>query len=130
MARLSDKAQRGVGAIADMLGPDRAEALRAFALSDRFGARLTREALELCYADKWEGGSLSRRDKSLLLIGALVALKQPGELANHVRLGLANGIAAEDLEEILLHLVAYVGFPAASTASAAMREVLTETASG
>ena len=130
MTHLTDKAQRGVEAIADMLGPERAEALEAFALTENFGARLTREALEFCYADKWEGGSLSRRDKSLLLIGALVALKQPGELANHVRLGLANGIAAEELEVVLLHLVAYVGFPAVSTASAAMREVLKETGPG
>lgn len=59
-----------------------------------------------------------------MLIAALVALRQPDELRNHLRLGLANGIDPAELEKILLLLVPYVGFPAASTASKAMRTFL------
>jgi 4-carboxymuconolactone decarboxylase len=124
MAELNDKALRGVAAVEEMLGAEVAERLKTFALSDGFGAKLTAQALEFAYADSWDENGLSRRERSLILIGALVALRQPNELRNHVALGLANGIAPDELEQILLQLVPYVGFPATSTASAAMREVL------
>jgi 4-carboxymuconolactone decarboxylase len=121
---LSEKALRGVAAIREMLGAEAAERLRDFAICDRFGAALTRQALEFAYADNWTEKELTRRERSLLLIGALVALRQPNELENHVRLGLANGIAIDELEQILLLLVPYVGFPATSTASRAIRKVI------
>jgi 4-carboxymuconolactone decarboxylase len=124
MAQLNDKALRGLATIEEMLGPAAAERLKSFAMSDGFGATLTGKALEFAYADNWNECGLSRRERSLILIGALVALRQPNELKNHVALGLANGIAADELEQILLQLVPYVGFPATSTASAAMREVI------
>ena len=121
MPKLSKKALRGAEAIRDMLGAEMADNLKRFAGTGEFGAALSAKALEFAYADIWDEGSLSRREKSLLLIAALVALRQPDELKNHVRLGLANGIAREELEQILLLLVPYVGFPATSTASKAMR---------
>lgn len=121
---LNEKALRGVAAIREMLGAEAAERLRDFAISGRFGSALTTQALEFAYADNWTEDGLSRRERSLLLIGALVALRQPSELENHVRLGLANGIAVEELEQILLLLVPYVGFPATSTASSAIRKVI------
>ena len=127
MAELSPKAQQGVAAIADMLGSETAEGLEGFARTDRFGAKLARLSLEFAYADNWdEDDSLSRREKSLLLIAALVALDRPRELKNHVRLGLANGLRPEELETILVQLVPYVGFPTVSGASAAIRELLKE----
>jgi 4-carboxymuconolactone decarboxylase len=123
---LSEKALRGVAVIQEMLGPEKANGLKQFALSERFGADMSKLALEFCYADNWDEDCLSRRERSLLLIATLIALRQSEELKNHVRLGLANGIRPEDLEPLLMHLVPYVGFPATSTASAAIREVLKE----
>lgn len=131
MAELNAKEMRGVTAIADMLGSETAEGLKAFALTDRFGAKLARLSLEFAYADNWEKDeSLTRREKSLLLIAALVALDRPSELKNHLRLGLANGLKTDELETILLQLVPYVGFPTVSGASAAIRELLKELKEG
>ena len=128
MTHLNDKALRGVEVVAEMLGRDTAERLKNFAVSGRFGAALTEKALEFAFADNWDEAGLSRRERSLVLIGALVALRQPNELKNHIRLGMANGIAPNELEQVLLQLVPYVGFPATSTASTAIREVLTPVA--
>jgi len=125
---LSEKALRGVAAISEMLGAETAGQLQKFATSDRFGAALAARALEFAYADNWNEDGLSRRERSLLLIGALIALRQPNELENHVRLGLANDIGEDELEQILLLLVPYVGFPATSTASGAIRNVLSSRA--
>jgi 4-carboxymuconolactone decarboxylase len=126
MPELNEKAQRGVTTIAEMLGTEIANTLGNFATTDRFGAAMSRLALEFCYADNWNEDGLSRRERSLLLIAALIALRQPDELKNHLKLGLANGIRLEELEHILVHLVPYVGFPATATASAAVREILSE----
>lgn len=127
MARLNEKALRGVAAIEECFGAEAAGKLKDFALSDGFGAVLTAKALEFAYVDNWADNSgecgLSRHE-NLTLIGALVALRQPNELRNHVALGLANGIAPDELEQILLQLVPYVGFTATSTASAAMLEAI------
>jgi len=121
---LSEKALRGIAVVGEMLGADAANRLGDFAGSDRFGSALATRALEFAYADNWGDEGLSRRERSLLLIAALVALRQPNELQNHVKLGLANGIEAQELEQILLLLVPYVGFPATSTASSAIRDIL------
>jgi 4-carboxymuconolactone decarboxylase len=127
---LSEKARSGVTVIREMLGEDAAQRLRDFAVSGRFGSALTMLALEFAYADNWDENGLSRRERSLLLIGALTALRQPDELENHVRLGLANGIGVDELEQILLLLVPYVGFPATSTASSAIRKALSNPVAG
>ena len=42
----------------------------------------------------WTRDGLSRRDRSLLNIGMLVALRATEELRGHVRGGLANGLTA------------------------------------
>jgi 4-carboxymuconolactone decarboxylase len=50
----------------------------------------------------------------------LVALNCPDELKLHVLRGLANGITKEEIGEILIQLVPYVGFPLAVSAGAAV----------
>lgn len=124
MVNLSDKAQRGLNTIKEMLGEEVASELHAVATSEKFGAALTRLALEQAYGDAWNETGLSRREKSLITISALIAARQPKELENHVRLGLKNGIDARELESLLVQLVPYVGFPAVSAATTAIRRVL------
>ena len=85
-------------------------------------------ALEQCYGDVWSRTELSPRDRSLLTLGILVALGHPGELANHVRGGVGNGLTAEELAEVAVHAVPYVGFPAAGQAMQVIQETLSSRA--
>jgi 4-carboxymuconolactone decarboxylase len=125
MREISERALRGVSAVAEMLGPSAAEAIKSTAMSSEFGAHVAELSLEIAYADRWNGNdSLTRREKSLMLIATLIALKQPEELKNHLRLGIANGVKVDELQEVLLLLVPYVGLPATSTASKAIRGLL------
>lgn len=126
MKKLNDKALNGVAVIEEMLGADIANDLKNYAVAEHFGSKIAALALEYCYGDNWSEDGLTRREKSLMLIAALTALRQPDELRNHIRLGIANGVAPEELEKILLTLLPYIGFPAASTAQKVMREIMKE----
>src|SRR5215470_19728017 len=74
----------------------------------------------------WSRPELSRRDRSLFIIGVLAAQTRDEELKLHTRIGLRHGLTREEIEEILLHVASCAGFPAAMASSrtidAALRE--------
>src|SRR5579862_9594960 len=61
----------------------------------------------------WSRPQLNRRDRSLLVISVLAAQARDEELVSHTRIGLRNGLTQDEIEEILPHVAAYAGFPAA-----------------
>jgi 4-carboxymuconolactone decarboxylase len=65
----------------------------------------------------WSRPQLSRRDRSLLVISTLAAQVRDEELVAHTRIGLQHGLAPQEIEETLLHVAAYAGFPAALASS-------------
>ena len=87
-------------------------------------ADMARLALEQCYGDVWTRPGLSRRDRSLVTLGMLLALRQPDELANHVLGAVGNGVTENELLEVALHAMPYVGFPAAGQAMSVIRQTL------
>jgi 4-carboxymuconolactone decarboxylase len=65
----------------------------------------------------WSRPQLCRRDRSLLVISVLAAQARDEELVSHTGFGLQNGLKPDEIEEILLHVAAYAGFPAAMASS-------------
>ena len=74
----------------------------------------------------WARPELSRRDRSLLVISVLCAQARDEELVAHTRIGLRNGLTQAEIEEILLHVAAYAGFPAAMASSRRIDQALRE----
>jgi 4-carboxymuconolactone decarboxylase len=76
----------------------------------------------------WARPQLTRRDRSLMVIATLAAQAREDELVLHTQIGLRNGLTQAEIEEILPHVAAYAGFPAAMAASrrvdAGLREAL------
>lgn len=83
-------------------------------------AELTDQVL---YADVWERPGLSRRDRSLATVSALVALHRPDQLRSHLRIARENGVTEAELVETITHLAFYAGWPNAVTAIAVAKEV-------
>jgi 4-carboxymuconolactone decarboxylase len=81
---------------------------------------------EVLFGDVWERPGLSKRDRSLITVAALVALYRTGELPFHVRRALENGVARDELVELVTHLAFYAGWPCASTAVGIARRVFEE----
>lgn len=69
------------------------------------------------YGDLWERTGLSKRDRSLVTVAALVATHRPDQLRTHVKRALGNGVTKEEIAEIVTHLAFYAGWPAAMTAA-------------
>lgn len=74
----------------------------------------------------WNRPGLGRRDRSLLNIGMLIALRANAELAGHVRGGLTNGLTREEITEAVIHASGYCGAPAALSAMKTVQEVFDE----
>lgn len=80
---------------------------------------------EVLFGDVWERPGLSKRDRSLVTVAALVALYRTNELPGHVRRALENGLTQEELVEAITHLAFYAGWPNAMTAISTARPIFT-----
>jgi len=83
-------------------------------------AELTDEVL---YADVWERPELSKRDRSLITVAALVAMNRPAQLKSHLGLAVKNGVTEAELIETITHLAFYAGWPNSVTAVMTAKEV-------
>ena len=83
-------------------------------------AELTDDVL---FGDVWERPQLSKRDRSLVTVAALIAMNRPDQLRSHLARARENGVTQEELVETITHLAFYAGWPNAVTAVAVAREV-------
>ena len=79
-----------------------------------------------CFGELWHRPHLDLRIRSMLTIAVLAALDRPNQIKAHVQGAFANGVTPEEVREILLHVAAYAGLPAAVDGFAAAAEALTE----
>jgi len=117
-----ERYERGVRAYASQFGISPEEVPSWFA--DRFGERFGGEAINAA-AGAWTDDALSLRDRSLIVVAALVA--QGGvddRLRGHVRWAVEHGSSRDELEALVTLLAVYVGFPRASTGMEVVRQEL------
>lgn len=69
------------------------------------------------FGDIWERPALSKRDRSLITVAALIALYRSEQLTFHLEKALENGLSKDELAEAVTHLAFYAGWPAAATAA-------------
>ncbi len=89
-----------------------------------FAPKLADLTDNVLYADVWARPQLSRRDRSLATVAALIAMNRPDQLRSHLRIAVQNGLTREELIEAITHLAFYAGWPSAVTAIGVAREVL------
>jgi 4-carboxymuconolactone decarboxylase len=78
------------------------------------------------WGEIWSRPGLSRAERSMVTLTALIVLRQDEELAMHLRAALRNGLSPEQISEVLLHTAVYAGVPAANRAFAVAARVLAE----
>ena len=88
-----------------------------------FAPKLAELTDDVLYGDVWERPELSKRDRSLVTVAALVALNRPEQLRSHLIRARENGVTQEELVETITHLAFYCGWPSAVNAIAVAREV-------
>ncbi len=121
---MTEKSRDGLRLFSELRGDERAAAMQQRMESDSFGSALVQDAAEYVFGSVWSRDGLDRKQRSLVTISILIALRQIDELKNHVEIGVTNGLSAREIEEVILQSAAYAGFPAAWTALHAATEVL------
>lgn len=100
--------------------PDDTDGLRDGA----FGDELLEIGIESVFGRLWARDGLSRRDRSLVTLGILIALRATDELEFHVQIARTNGLTEDEIAEVIYHSSGYAGFPAANSACKVARGVL------
>jgi 4-carboxymuconolactone decarboxylase len=88
-----------------------------------FAPKLAELTDDVLYGDVWERPELSKRDRSLVTVAALIALNRPEQLRSHLIRARENGVTQEELTETITHLAFYCGWPNAVNAIGVGKEV-------
>lgn len=70
-------------------------------------------AFDWGFGELWARPQLSRRDRSMVTVAILAILRCTDELAMHVPGALNHGCSRDEVEEIMVQLTVYGGFPRA-----------------
>ncbi len=79
---------------------------------------------DVVFGDIWERPGLSKRDRSLMVVSALIALGKERQMVGHFNRALDNGLTVDEIKEIITHLAFYSGWPTAMTAATIFKEVV------
>jgi 4-carboxymuconolactone decarboxylase len=104
------RVERGRELLRAMLGPERVERTRQAwrELCTDFEAYV----VEFLSGEVWSRPGLDLRTKSLVTVATLTALGRPLALELNLGMALNNGATRQDLDETLLQIAPYAGFPA------------------
>ena len=88
---------------------------------------LLKQIIDMLYGTIWSRTEqLSLQERSMITLTVLVALNRENELKSHLRGAKNLGINKEKIEEMILHVAHYSGFPTAVSASQLLNKVWDE----
>ena len=99
---------------------------KALAEANDFTGPLQDLVTKYCWGAVWGREELPLRIRSMLNLAMLPILNRPNELRTHVKGALTNGVTREEIREIFLQVVIYVGVPAAVDSFRIAGEVFAE----
>ena len=120
----TERAAQGMTVRREVLGDAHVD--RAVAATTPFTADFQGFITRYAWGEVWSRPGLSRAERSMITLTALMVLRQDEELAMHLRAALRNGLSTDQISEVLLHTAVYAGVPAANRAFAVAARVLAE----
>jgi 4-carboxymuconolactone decarboxylase len=91
-----------------------------------FAPKLVELTDSVLFGDMWERTELSKRDRSLVTVAALVALNRAEQLRFHLPNAVKNGVKEQELIEAITHLAFYSGWPNAMSCIAVAKELFAQ----
>lgn len=120
----TERVAQGMGVRRKVLGDAHVD--RAVAGTTPFTADFQDFITRYAWGEVWSRPGLSRAERSMITLTALMVLRQDEELAMHLRAALRHGLTPGQVSEVLLHTAVYAGVPAANRAFAIAARVLAE----
>ena len=100
-----------------------AQPSRAQQLMGSVAPKLAQLTDDVLFGDVWSRPGLSRRDRSLATVSALIAMNRPDQLRSHLALARQNGMTETELVEVITQLAFYAGWPSGVSAAMVAKEV-------
>ncbi len=117
-----DNLTKGMDMRRKVLSPEHVE--RSLSKADEFTRPMQELVTEFCWGAVWSRPGLSARDRSLANLAMIAALGRNRELALHTKGALRNGLTKEEIQEVLLQIAVYCGFPAGLDSMATVRDAI------
>jgi 4-carboxymuconolactone decarboxylase len=89
-----------------------------------FAPKIVELTDQVLFADIWERPGLSKRERSLITVAALIAMNRTEQLRFHIPNAIRNGVTQEEVIEAITHLAFYAGWPSAMSALQLAKELL------
>lgn len=118
------KFERGMRMRREVLGDAHVE--RSWANTTDFDQDFQRFITETAWGSVWSRRGLDLKIRHMVTIAILAAMGREQELGLHIGASPNTGITPEEMREVLLHVAAYGGIPAANSAFAIAKKVYSE----
>ena len=83
--------------------------------------------VDALYGNIWSRDEIiSLSERSLITVAVLVALNRENELKIHIKGALNLGVSKEKIEEMILHVAHYSGFPTGVSANQILNDICAE----
>ena len=83
--------------------------------------------VDALYGNIWSRDEIIRLpERSLITVAVLVALNRENELKIHIKGALNLGVSKEKIEEMILHVAHYSGFPTGVSANQILNDICAE----
>jgi len=114
--------KRGMAMRKKVLSPAHVE--RSLAAADDFTRPMQELVTEFCWGAVWSRPNLNPKQRSMINLAMISALGRNNELALHVSGALRNGVSVEEIQEILMQVAVYCGFPAGLDSMATAKDAI------
>ena len=116
--------ERGLRVRKEVLGEDYVN--RSIVGADEFTRTMAEWSTEYCWGALWTRPGLDRRSRSIANLSMIATLNRPHELKLHVKAAVQNGLARDEIKEVLLQVAVYAGVPAGIDSFRIAREAFKE----
>jgi alkylhydroperoxidase/carboxymuconolactone decarboxylase family protein YurZ len=120
---MSETFEKGIKIFGEVYGQDQADGLRGYLASDSegFGKLQAQWAMEWAFGTIWtRDEQMSRKMRSCAVLGMVIGLGTYDEIKYHTKMGTANGLTRDEIQEIYYSAIPYCGLPKSNLAKAAM----------
>jgi len=121
---MNELQEQGRQTLREVLGTDYAQ--RRDDSTNDFNGDIRAASEMFCFGATWGRPGLTRQQRSLLCIAIMTTLGRAEELRLHVIGAVNNGCTVEQIKEVFMHCIIYVGLPTASSAAKVAEGVLRE----
>jgi 4-carboxymuconolactone decarboxylase len=122
----SERLQQGRAMRRKLLGEEYTERVNRTVYDDPTMQKFIDLASETVFGALWTRPGIDLKTRTLVCVVSDAATGRPQELAIHLRMALRQGWTRDELTEVLLHLLGYVGAPLVREALLTAKEVFAE----